>query len=383
MVTRIRIASSAFVAGFVASALFASGPGPGSNTVRQVSLHIPNEAAPPGGVVQMKFLVTEPTPISSGKPIVKFNDVMFDAVLGIELFNPTGDVNGVAMIRGSLVALHYTSSTGPTGTDYPIMTMALHVRPDAFPGMQTPFTLDPSSSWVLGLLGVSSLKPLPPATITVAGSISITNVVPGGGLVPAGTVVSVHGIGFQPKTQVQLNNIKFSSVQVVSSQEIQFTLAADTDMTGKKIQVVNPDGSQDTYFSYLRGVPMGNSNRPLLAFALPIFSAVTHSWAVFGPMAPANSSQFTGLALQNPNLTPASVTVALYSPVNKLLGDSTFSVPSGNRMMRETSELTQGATPVAGSYVVVTSSLPVQAFGFWADDVSGTVNPFAAILARP
>src|SRR5262249_61756549 len=32
----------------------------------QISLQIPNESAPPGGVVQMKFIVTEPTPISSG-----------------------------------------------------------------------------------------------------------------------------------------------------------------------------------------------------------------------------------------------------------------------------------------------------------------------------
>src|SRR5262249_58250287 len=36
----------------------------------QISLQIPNESGPPGGVVQMKFIVTEPTPISSGGPII-------------------------------------------------------------------------------------------------------------------------------------------------------------------------------------------------------------------------------------------------------------------------------------------------------------------------
>jgi IPT/TIG domain len=374
---------SVLATGLLAGTLSASGPGPGSPAARQVALHIPNETAPPGGVVQMKFMVTEPTPISSGKPIVHYDDVMFDSVLGIEVFVPTGDVNGVAMIRGSQIALMYTTTAGAQGTDYPIMTMALHIRPDAFPGMQTQFTLDPSSTWVLGLLGVASYKPTPPATITVAGSVSITNVVPGGGLLPAGTVVSIQGMGFQPKTQVQLNNIRFSSIHVVSPGEIQFTLAAATQMTGQKIQVVNPDGSQDSYFSYMRGVPVGSSNRPLLASALPIFSAVTHSWAVFGPMAAAASTQFTGLAVQNPNLTPTDVTVALYSPANVLLGSSTLSVPAGNRLMRETSELAQGVIPPIGSYVVVTSSQPVQAFGFWGDDGSGTVTPFTAIAARP
>jgi hypothetical protein len=100
-------------------------------------------------------------------------------------------------------------------------------------------------------------------------------------------------------------------------------------------------------------------------------------------MAAANNSQFTGLAIQNPNLTPADVTVALYSPVKVLLGTSTVSLPAGYKIMRETSELAQGAIPVIGSYVVVTSSQPVQAFGFWADDVGGTVTPFTAIAARP
>jgi hypothetical protein len=83
-----------------------SGPGgqgsPGGPAATQVALRVPNEMAPPGGVVQMKFMVTEPTPISSGGPRFAF-DSTFDAVWGIELFNPTGDVNGAAVINSSQV----------------------------------------------------------------------------------------------------------------------------------------------------------------------------------------------------------------------------------------------------------------------------------------
>src|SRR5258706_14023405 len=117
--------------------------GSGSTSTKQVSLHIPDEAAPPGGVVQMKFMVTEPTPISSGGPRFAF-DTTFDAVWGIELFCPAGDVNGVALVNGSQVNVFYTTSAGAQGSDYPIMTVALHVRPDAVPGTTTQFQLDPS-----------------------------------------------------------------------------------------------------------------------------------------------------------------------------------------------------------------------------------------------
>jgi hypothetical protein len=363
------------------------GPGPnsggGSGSIKQVALFIPNETAPPDGVVQMKFMVTEPTPISTGRPGVSYDSTTFDAVWGIQLFCAAGDLNGVAMINGSKINIVYTTTAGAQGTDYPIMTMALHVRPDAAPGTQTHFSLDPSSTWILGLLGATTMKPLPPATVTVGGSISITNVVPGGGMLPAGSVVSIHGMGFQPKTQVQLNAIKFSSIHIVSSTEIQFTLAQDTNMSGQKIQVVNPDGSQDTYFSYLRGVPFGKSSRPLLAGAVPIFSAVTHSLAVFNPVMPGGATQFTGLAMQNPGLGATDVTVSLYSSDNILLGSSTVTLPSGNRMINEISELTQGAAPVFGSYVVVQSTQPIQTFGFSADTVSGAITPFTAVLSRP
>ncbi len=369
---------------FFAYSLFASGgPGPSGSSTPQVSLHVPNEMAPPGGVVQMKFMVTEPTPISTGGPVVSLDAAMFDSVWGIELFCAAGDVNGIAMINSSRLNILYSTTAGAQGTDYPIMTMALHIRPDAVPGTQSLFQLDPSSWWNLGSLGTATLKPVAPATVTVGGSISITNVVPGGGLLPAGTVISIRGIGFQPKSQVQLNAIKFSSIQWVSPEEIRFTLAAPTNMTGQKIQVVNPDGSQDTYFSYLRGVPLAASTQPLLAYAVPIFSSVTHSWAAFSSMATGSSSQFAGLALQNPNLAPAVVTVSLYSSGNALLGSSTITLPAGYRVMQDIAQLTGGAAPVFGSYAVVSSSEPLQMLGFAGDNSTGTITPFAAALAQP
>src|SRR5215469_6218891 len=70
-----------------------SGPGSGP-PIPLVALFVPNESAPPGGLVQMKFMVTEPTPISTGRPVTTYDTDIFDAVWGIELFNNLGDLNG-------------------------------------------------------------------------------------------------------------------------------------------------------------------------------------------------------------------------------------------------------------------------------------------------
>jgi hypothetical protein len=345
-----------------------------------VSLHIPDESAPPGGVVQMKFLVTEPTPITSGGPRVSVPSGT--SLIGIELFNPNGDVNGVAMTGGSLVTVSSITSTGTQGSDYPIMTMSFQLPTNVSSGTKLAFSLDPSSTWTLGLLGTATAKPFPPATISVGGSISITNVIPGGGMLPAGTVVRVLGIGFQTGTQVQLSNMKAGSISVISPQEIQIVLAEPAQMTGKKIQVTNPDGSQDTYFSYMRGVPLGQSNQALLASAVPIFSTVTYSQAVFAAADSLSASEFTGIAVQNPSLMTASVTFTLLSSSNAPLGSSTVVIPSGYRMMRDISELA-GIAPPAGSYVVASSDTPVQMFGFLGDTVTGTVVPYVALSSQP
>ncbi len=350
-----------------------------TTATRQISLHIPDEAAPPGGVAQMKIMVTEPTPTTSGGP--SFTAPSGTSVIGIQLFNPTGDVDGVAMTGSSMISIASITSTGTQGSDYPIMTVALQVSPSVGVGTNLSFSLDSSSTWTLGLLGTATMAPISPATITVGGSISITDVVPGGGVQPAGTVVHVQGIGFQPGTQVQLSGIKASSITVASPQEIQIVLAEQTQMTGQKIQVTNPDGSQDTYFSYMRGTPWGMSSQPLLASALPIFSSVTYSQAAFA--APAfSTSEFSGIALQNPNLAPATVTFTMLSSAGIPLGSSVAVVPGGNRMMRDMSEVT-GVTPPNGASVVVASDSAVQMFAFLANTVTQTVVPYVPLSSQP
>src|SRR5262249_1277123 len=148
-------------------------------------------------------------------------------------------------------------------------------------------------------------------------------------------------------------------------------------MNGKKIQVTNPDGSSDTYFSYMRGVPLGQSQEPLLSSAVPIFSSATWSHAVFSA-GDVSTGEFGGIAVQNPNIKEATVTFNLFSSSNAALGSATIALPSGNRIMREISELVS-IVPTQGSYLEVSSDVPVQMFGFLGNNVTGAVLPYVSL----
>ena len=75
--------------------------------------------------------------------------------------------------------------------------------------------------------------------------------------------------------------------------------------------------------------------------------------------------------------------MSLYSAQNALLASSTLMLPSGFFLTQETSEMTNGIAPPFGSYIVVSSSEPVQSFGFIADESQSTLFPFAATTAQP
>jgi hypothetical protein len=139
---------------------------------------------------------------------------------------------------------------------------------------------------------------------------------------------------------------------------------------GGRVSITNVVSSGST--------PLSQSNQPLLAHAEPVFSALKYSTVAFNAVTPASALQFTGVAMQNPRLETAIVSVSLYSPADTLMGTSVIAIPSGRRLINEISELTQGAAPVPGSYLVVSASRPIQIFGFTGDVAAGTVVPFAA-----
>lgn len=331
-----------------------------------------DERAPAGGTVQMKMRTTEGTPISGGRPSFAYDAGFFDDVSGIGIFAPNGEAAGAAVVEGNRVAIAYVT-TEPFTDDYPVMTVAMRLRQDAAAGSQTSFSFDLSSLWTLN--GNTVLARMDPGTVTVGGSVSISDVIPGGGWQPAGTVVSVRGVGFNSGSRLRVEDISVGSVRFISPTEMRFTLRQAANLTGAELRVDNPDLSRSIYFSYMRGIPAATSGRSLLSVTYPIFSGRTRSLSTVGPIPAMNTLQYAGLALQNPNLTAANVTIALYAADGTLLHSSARSLANGYRLALELSELLDGVPPPPGAFVRVTSSLPIEAFGLICDEGAWTVAP--------
>lgn len=339
------------------------------------TVRVSSETVPPGGMVQAKVLLTSPQPIPGGGS--HFSGALSEAD-GIALFSSTGDVFGTAVQNGGNVSVQFVSPKGTFGTgveDYPVMTVTFAVPATALPGQKSTMALDPSTVWQTAL-GTPLSVELQPGTLTIGGSVSIANVVPGGGQWPAGTVVRILGMGFSPKTQVQLKAAQASSIVYVSPTEMHMTLKNAQSMDGVEISVKNPDGTSDSYFSYLRGVPVGVSANPLIASTVPIFSTNTTTSATLGPLIlPQIASPYVvGLALQNPGAVTANIALTLQGarPV-------TIALQPGHKISRELGEWFGIPIP-SGASVKVTSDVPVQALGMLGNKTTGSVLPVGLLF---
>jgi len=354
--------------------LFAVGAGAaGGRDTPDLNFRVLDETAPAGSIVQMKVSTTEATPISGGRGWIRVDAVSFSRVEGIAIFARNGEAAGAAVVEGTDVAMTYVT-TQPFTDEYPVLTVALRIREDAAAGSRAQFTLDPS--WLWNLNGTRVRARVAPGTVTAGGSVAITDVVPGEGTFPAGTVVSVRGVGFSSLSRLRIDGIAVTSVEYVSPTEMQFTLREDGTLTGARLRVDNPDRSRSIYYSYTRGIPAATSGRTLLSRTHAIFSGTTRLQSTVGPIPDMTSTQYFALALQNPDLTAADVTIEAYAADGSLLQSSARSLPNGTRLTLELSELFEDVAPPPGASVRVTSSLPIEVMGLLCDEGTWTVTPW-------
>src|SRR5690242_7837436 len=97
--------------------------------VAPTTVRVSSEVAPPGGIAQVKVLLTSPKPITSGGMFADLSAVSFDSIDGISLFSSTGDVEAAAIVSAGKVNVTFTSPNGTFGTDldYPILTIAVRL----------------------------------------------------------------------------------------------------------------------------------------------------------------------------------------------------------------------------------------------------------------
>jgi len=357
---------------FSSNHALASGPPPFAG----VELRIPDETVPPGGMLQIKVQVTEPKPISKGGQRARFNANFLGPIQGIALFSPSGDASGTAVLSKGAAHFSLSSPLSSMGNaiDYPVLTIAMPVKPTAKPGQTAALVLDPSFSRWVDPSGQDYPVLLTNGTLTVGGTLSISNVVPGGGVVPAGTKIAITGMGFPPDSKLQVNEAIIATQTYVSANEIDVTLTADTNMTSRRIRIVNPSTNERvTYYSYQRTTAMGKSTHALIASTVPLFAGTTWSLAYFRPI--LNGSQYSGLALENPTAQTVKVRLQLYGSNGTLLKAKTVALLPNKKFSRDLVELFTGVVPGNGTSLKVTSSVAIPMLGLLGDDALGTVDP--------
>ena len=210
-------------------------------------------------------------------------------------------------------------------------------------------------------------------------AVSIGDVLPGGGLLPGGSLVAVLGDGFQPEAQVLIEGLALASTSWVDSSRIEVVTAVDAQLDGRMVSVTNPDLTSATSFATLRTADLGKSTIPLLAVTEAIFPLQTRASAVFA--APATGT-FFALALQNPGPADSIVSVELWD-AGEAVASATLTLPSGTKVSREVSELFPGVIPGAERVLAVTATVPVQMLGLRGNEDESSVTPVLPALASP
>jgi hypothetical protein len=291
---------------------------------------------------------------------------------GFDMF-VDGELAGAAVVDGTRVAISY-AATGALSDEYPLLTVSLRIRPDVAVGAKTLFTLDSRSIWNLSPTRAVLADRIVPGRVTVGGSVSITDVVPGAGVWPAGTVVKVRGIGFNSRTRLRVDDAETTSIRFISPNEMQFTLAEKTAMRGLRLRAENSD-FRNEYYTYMRGITSTVSARTLLAATRPIFSLNPRAITTLGPFPSLDENRYAALGLQNPGPGAVTVGIALYDAGGALLYQSARTLESLHRLALELSELLDGVPAPPGSSVVVKASAPIDAIGLLCDEGSWTVSP--------
>ncbi len=364
-----------------------------------VSLKVGDATVPPGGIFQYQLLLTEPKPIgnTSTRPGVPKGAV--GPVRGVAVNDTSGKAVGIAVIDAAgnpTVKLISPNVTLGTDITYPLFTMTMPVNTTATAGQVFPVTLDGTNSIFVDSNNQSYTQEIAGGNLTIgaAGTQSITDVIPGGGLLPDRSTIRVLGIGFTNNTRITIEgtNIFFpADTTFVNSGEIDVVICNGTvsatattcpnngasfQLDGERVRAINRDTNAVVeYFSYNRTDDMpGASSTTLVTQSHPMFSRQTF---VSGSIPySADSTHFTGMALQNTAPVDAAVKVELLDSGNNSLASNSFVLTAGKKIVRDIKDWIP--SPPAGSATVrvsVTAGPAIQMLGMLGDTSAGTVVP--------
>lgn len=264
------------------------------------SLRVVAGTAPPGGWAQIQVFSNSPWRIADGALSIDFDPAVFGTIDHLAVFSAAGDAAGWANVKDRHLDVHFSSRSSGIGQlpQVPIFVVSLPVLATATAGAAT-LTVDPSATPWHDVFGKSYTLSMATGVFTVGGGLSIQSLTPGGGVLPAGTVVEVSGTGLDAATGVTIDGVRIESTQFVSGEVLRVTLGSQTELTGKHVQVAGAGSSAD-YFSALSSAP---TNAPSdVHLILPLTTYAAGLWKSL------TSPAFTdSVVVQNQNNSPAVI----------------------------------------------------------------------------
>jgi hypothetical protein len=363
-------------------------PTPTPTGTTGLRMKVGSATVPPNGIFQYQLLLTEPKPIgnSSTRPTIPSGPV--GPVRGVAVNDSSGQAVGIALVNGTSISVSIQSPNLSLGTniDYPLLILTMPINSNA----SGAFTvgMDPSSIFLNGNTQYAIQENVP-GTLTIGGTMSITDVIPGGGAIKDGDTISVFGIGFDANTKIQVNNVASATSTFVSPTQIDVKIvspcvpesnpcvpAPTLQLDGDRIRAIKGNETVE-YFSYDRtdDAP-GASSNPLVAQVHPMYSQQTFSTGTFAYT--AGGTVFSGIALQNTDsVSDATVTVDLLDAGNVSLASSgSFVLTKRTKLVRAITDLfTTIPANTAKVRATVTTGPRIKILGFTGDTSKATVNP--------
>lgn len=368
-------------------------PSPTPTTTSSTGLlfSVGSATVPTGGIFQYQLLLTEPKPIgnSSTRPTIPGGAT--GPVRGVAVNDASGQAVGVAVINGTDIAISVDSPDASLGTDvdYPMLVLTMPVTSTAV-GSSFTAALDPSSTFFDGS-SQYTIQENAPGTLTIGGTLSITDVVPGGGLLKPGDTISVMGIGFDQNTKIQVNNDPGATWTFVSPNQIDVTIVSPCipdsnpcvptstlQLDGDRIRAIKTSTNETVdYFSYARtDDESGASANTTVTLVHPMFSRQTYVSGTI-PYA-SDSTHFTGISVQNTSTVDATFDVDVLDANGAVIASAAgIGVRAGKKITRDIHDwITSIVGTPAKIRVTVASGPPtLQMLGFVGDTTTGTVVP--------
>jgi uncharacterized protein (TIGR03437 family) len=307
-------------------------------------------------MAQIQVFADTPVSLVSGELVLDLNPAVFGPVASVDVFSAAGDQVGTANVQNRHIDAQFKSITGGVGRlpGLPVLTVVAPVLPTAAVGTVSTITASSGSvAWKDAQNVTYSVTPFS-GTLTVGGSLSIGSITTGGGLLPAGTVVHIDGTGFTSATQVSVAGVALTGVQTISAEEIDVTLAAPADLTGRRVLAQNADGAAATFYSALHATNVQQPTSGPFANIQPVFPQQLYAAAPAGSFAFGNQA----MALRNPNLD--SVNVLIKTVTTSLNGaqatGTTVTLPPGGVFVAPGSQFASGIR----SQIVLVPAEPIQ-----------------------